>query len=516
MRLHIKIFCFFGVLLFGFFLNAKIARGLSIIHVDQVIHFSPNSAVIREVSIPILQDVGALLRANPTMQVVIEGHTDTFESKRNPLDLAQRRAQATKDFLVNLGIDSSRLTIAGYGSARPVAGNDKEEDRAKNRRVEFNSFSPPSVFEGIRDVPVADLENKFEKERDKKSSAGFMILARLNQVAYARRAVSLPVETWNGKDYYPWYWGDPADERLSSAQNPQKDASGRLKKAIRYFSEVIHSPPERHILGLHNYPAERKLNAYRGLIWCLWQMGEKEKASKLYPKYLEAAKAMDQHDESYLLSAWQMLLPVVGPDSELQPSFKKIELIGSDDLLKKWDSIGDRSDSSLLEKKADLLLNLSLKNSKQVFVQYYPNSSLPVVKGFVSDDKTQDPAFKEILKQRLDEAIALYEKVSNLLQVKSSGGYPESTDDGRVRIKHKLVRALAQIQSKEQALASYQTLLEEKLALDQRLNQFPNAESDNSLQVWWEMQAYLDPQKDTVYIQETEQRLKNAKLKAYR
>ncbi|MFO1519047.1 MAG: hypothetical protein U1F57_05225 [bacterium] len=245
-------------------------------------------------------------------------------------------------------------------------------------------------------------------------------------------------------------------------------------------------------------------------------MGEKEKVSNLYPKYLEAAKAMDQHDESYLLSAWQMLLPVVGPDSELQPSFKKIELIGSDDLLKKWDSIGDRSDSSLLEKKADLLLNLSLKNSKQVFVQYYPNSSLPVVKGFVSDDKTQDPAFKEILKQRLDEAIALYEKVSNLLQVKSSGGYPESTDDGRVRIKHKLVRALAQIQSKEQALASYQTLLEEKLALDQRLNQFPNAESDNSLQVWWEMQAYLDPQKDTVYIQETEQRLKNAKLKAYR
>jgi hypothetical protein len=151
-----------------------------------------------------------------------------------------------------------------------------------------------------------------------------------------------------------------------------------------------------------------------------------------------------------------------------------------------------------------------------VFVQSYPNRPLPVVKGYVTGDTTEDPDFKALLDRGLDEAILIYKGILKRPQVSSRGGYPDSVGDGRFRIQRKLVQAQAQRQTQQQALASYQALLKEALALDQRLNQFPKAETDNSWQVWKEMQIYLDPQKDAAYIQETEQSLKNAKLKAYR
>ncbi|HJQ85575.1 MAG TPA: OmpA family protein [Candidatus Binatia bacterium] len=77
------------------------------------------------------------MRDNPTLSVVIEGHTDSVGSDAYNERLSERRANAVKDYLVRQGISSSRITTRGYGESRPVASNDTEEGRAQNRRAEI-------------------------------------------------------------------------------------------------------------------------------------------------------------------------------------------------------------------------------------------------------------------------------------------------------------------------------------------------------------------------------------------
>ena len=74
------------------------------------------------------------------------GHTDSTGDDAYNLDLSKRRAQSAVDYLVAKGIDASRITVAGYGEARPVADNATAEGRAKNRRVELRrtDCGPPA------------------------------------------------------------------------------------------------------------------------------------------------------------------------------------------------------------------------------------------------------------------------------------------------------------------------------------------------------------------------------------
>jgi OOP family OmpA-OmpF porin len=76
------------------------------------------------------------LRDNPSMHVVVEGHTDSIGSDAYNQRLSERRAKAVRDYLVREGIDASRITTRGYGESRPVASNDTAEGRAQNRRSE--------------------------------------------------------------------------------------------------------------------------------------------------------------------------------------------------------------------------------------------------------------------------------------------------------------------------------------------------------------------------------------------
>ena len=67
----------------------------------------------------------------------VEGHTDSDGGETYNLDLSQSRAEAVVDHLVTRGIDRARLDPAGFGKRRPVADNDSEEGKSRNRRVEF-------------------------------------------------------------------------------------------------------------------------------------------------------------------------------------------------------------------------------------------------------------------------------------------------------------------------------------------------------------------------------------------
>jgi len=103
----------------------------------QNIEFETNKAVIKEISLPILKKVLALLKQYPEISIEISGHTDSRGNANRNLILSEKRANAVMTFLINNGIDKSRLEAKGFGITKPIADNNTKEGRKKNRRVEF-------------------------------------------------------------------------------------------------------------------------------------------------------------------------------------------------------------------------------------------------------------------------------------------------------------------------------------------------------------------------------------------
>lgn len=84
-----------------------------------------------------LSNIVDVLQNNPDMHVRIEGHTDNIGSMKYNIDLSQKRAQAVKNYLVEKGINESRVSVMGFGYQKPIAPNDTEEGRSLNRRAEI-------------------------------------------------------------------------------------------------------------------------------------------------------------------------------------------------------------------------------------------------------------------------------------------------------------------------------------------------------------------------------------------
>ncbi len=114
----------------------------------QGINFKSAQATILPVSFKILDEAAATFQSNPKITVEIQGHTDDAPLGRGSnfadnLALSQARAEAVRDYLVNKGIDTKRLTAKGYGDTKPLVdpkglkGKALKSARTKNRRVEF-------------------------------------------------------------------------------------------------------------------------------------------------------------------------------------------------------------------------------------------------------------------------------------------------------------------------------------------------------------------------------------------
>ena len=84
-----------------------------------------------------LDRVYDFLILNPSIGVEISGYTDNTGTPEHNQVLSEQRARSVVEYLVNKGIDSKRLDATGYGEMRPVADNDSEEGRARNRRTEL-------------------------------------------------------------------------------------------------------------------------------------------------------------------------------------------------------------------------------------------------------------------------------------------------------------------------------------------------------------------------------------------
>ena len=99
--------------------------------------FATNKTQILPESEEALQTLFNLLNENPSVSILITGHTDAVGSDASNQRLSEGRAQAVREALINRGIDGSRIEAEGKGESEPVADNETEEGRALNRRVEI-------------------------------------------------------------------------------------------------------------------------------------------------------------------------------------------------------------------------------------------------------------------------------------------------------------------------------------------------------------------------------------------
>lgn len=105
--------------------------------VNEKIHFAFDKSVLTAEAREILRSKAAWLRNNPDSQVVIEGHCDERGTAEYNLALGDRRANSAKDYLVDMGIEASRLETISYGEEQPLDPRSTPEAWEKNRRAEF-------------------------------------------------------------------------------------------------------------------------------------------------------------------------------------------------------------------------------------------------------------------------------------------------------------------------------------------------------------------------------------------
>jgi len=111
-------------------------RGM-VITLNGAVLFVTNQATLLPIARDRLQQVADALADTPQGSITIEGYTDSTGSQSLNEELSLRRAEAVRAFLIDHGIDASRVRARGYGPARPVADNKTPEGRANNRRVEI-------------------------------------------------------------------------------------------------------------------------------------------------------------------------------------------------------------------------------------------------------------------------------------------------------------------------------------------------------------------------------------------
>lgn len=101
------------------------------------IFFDTNKFELKPESRAELQEMVNFLSYNPSIKIEISGHTDNAGNDELNQTLSENRAKAVYQFLISSKIDASRLQFKGYGKMQPIASNDTEDGRSKNRRTEF-------------------------------------------------------------------------------------------------------------------------------------------------------------------------------------------------------------------------------------------------------------------------------------------------------------------------------------------------------------------------------------------
>jgi peptidoglycan-associated lipoprotein len=110
---------------------------------NENIYFDFDDATLDDMAQELLRQKAMWLQDNPDGNVMIEGHCDERGTNAYNLALGERRAEAVKSFLVDLGISDARLTTISYGEEKPLDMGQNEEAWAKNRRAAFQKRNQP-------------------------------------------------------------------------------------------------------------------------------------------------------------------------------------------------------------------------------------------------------------------------------------------------------------------------------------------------------------------------------------
>lgn len=106
------------------------------------IQFDLDSAALTDASKRFLDSLLQEFKTYPTLRIKLIAHTDSTGSDEYNYDLSEDRARSVKRYLVEHNVSSDRLETQGKGKSQPIASNETEEGRAKNRRVEFVVLHP--------------------------------------------------------------------------------------------------------------------------------------------------------------------------------------------------------------------------------------------------------------------------------------------------------------------------------------------------------------------------------------
>jgi len=136
------------------------------------VFFEYDKAVLEEKSFDVLDQIGLILRTNADIKrVAIVGHTDDIGSEEYNEQLSEQRAKAVREYLVDeQDIDSSRLETKGLGATEPLVPNNSQENRQKNRRVEFRIVEQEESASGS--VSEGSDEETSEESDESESTGG--------------------------------------------------------------------------------------------------------------------------------------------------------------------------------------------------------------------------------------------------------------------------------------------------------------------------------------------------------
>ena len=138
------------------------------IEFDEKIQFEADKAIIKQASFSLLHDIADVIKKHPRVKKLsIEGHASAEGDAKHNKTLSDERAKAVMEHLVSKeGVAPARLVSKGWGAEKPIASNDTEEGREKNRRVEFLVTEQNVTSKTVEIDPATGKERVIDKKKE--------------------------------------------------------------------------------------------------------------------------------------------------------------------------------------------------------------------------------------------------------------------------------------------------------------------------------------------------------------
>lgn len=135
------------------------------IEIKDKIQFEVNKATILPQSFALMDELSDVIKKNPHIKKIsIEGHASSEGDAAKNVKLSDERAKAVMKYIVDKGIEATRLSAKGFGAKKPIADNATEEGREKNRRVEF-VITEQDVTQKKVEVDASGKEKVLEEKK---------------------------------------------------------------------------------------------------------------------------------------------------------------------------------------------------------------------------------------------------------------------------------------------------------------------------------------------------------------